>query len=342
MNLINLTEPPAGKTGWPWTEGTTAPAPQSSSSWPKVTVVTPSFNQGQFLEETIRSVLLQNYPNLEYIIIDGGSNDNSVAIIRKYEAHLKYWVSEKDNGQTHAINKGFRMATGEWVGWLNSDDFYLPGALITLLHEVRETPFKWVAGSVKYIHEGNERRDSIEKQNSSAKLIDWLLFKFYFNQPGALWKRSLFKQYGYLEEHMHYAFDWAFWCCLVAHGVQPLLIEEPVAAFRLHDESKTCTRWDRFCAENYAIIQGYLPQLSASDKKAAAKHQTNLLCTQMHHECSRLLTSHNCCKALQRIAQLVVRRPQMLLKLTPYRMLRLALMQSAARTVDLGRARKSE
>ncbi|NVO00781.1 MAG: glycosyltransferase, partial [Geobacteraceae bacterium] len=96
---------------------------------PKITIVTPSYNQGRFLEKTILSVLDQGYPNLEYIVIDGGSTDESVEIIKKYADRLTYWVSEPDRGQSHAINKGFERATGEIFGWLNSDDWYHPGAL---------------------------------------------------------------------------------------------------------------------------------------------------------------------------------------------------------------------
>src|SRR5438105_6022991 len=132
--LSELPSPPLGKTDWPWTEDSNQSPGQKNHSnpWPKISIVTPSYNQGQFIEETIRSVLLQGYPDLEYIIIDGGSQDESVEIIKKYEPWLTYWVSEQDRGQSHAINKGFDRSTGLILGWLNSDDVLLPNALATV------------------------------------------------------------------------------------------------------------------------------------------------------------------------------------------------------------------
>ena len=135
MSLVDLPAPPEGKTGWPWTEQSELLGDRMSggSEWPKISIVTPSYNYGQFIEETIRSVLLQSYPNLEYIIIDGCSNDQTPNIIKKYESWLTFWCSEPDGGQTDAINKGFMRCTGHIFVWLNADDAYLSP---TCLHDV--------------------------------------------------------------------------------------------------------------------------------------------------------------------------------------------------------------
>ena len=157
--LAELPPPPPGKTGWPWT-GESPQLPHTmpdGTPWPRVSIVTPSYNQGQYIEETIRSVLLQGYPDLEYFVIDGGSTDASVDVIRKYEPWLAYWVSEIDKGQSAAINKGFIKATGFVFGWLNSDDVYLPETLRFIgdyWHSRPETNF--VVGDVMLIDEEND------------------------------------------------------------------------------------------------------------------------------------------------------------------------------------------
>jgi glycosyltransferase involved in cell wall biosynthesis len=140
--LSELPPPPPGRHGWPWTEETPR-APDATiddSSWPLISIVTPSFNQGHFIEETIRSILLQGYPDLEYIIIDGGSTDNTLGIIDKYQPWLSYVVSEPDNGQNDAIKKGWKRSTGKILAWLNSDDVYEPNSLIRVAAAWRANP----------------------------------------------------------------------------------------------------------------------------------------------------------------------------------------------------------
>jgi glycosyltransferase involved in cell wall biosynthesis len=319
--FLRLTEFPLGKTGWPWIEESPTNRDRllDGKVWPRITIVTPSFNQGQYIEETIRSVLLQNYPNLEYIIIDGGSTDNSVEIIRRYESRLAYWVSEKDNGQAHAINKGFKKATGEWVGWINSDDFLLPGALQSLMCAAgNDSRVKWLGGDVRFIHDGEGHLDSIRPQGKNQQLSDWLLVRSHFHQPGTIWKRSLFAEFGFLNERMHYAFDWEFWCRLAANDVRPKTVDFPVASFRMHDASKTCMRWDRFCAENETIVATYLPRFSGLERRRMEERRTSLVCTRIRHESDRLLLDFRSFEVFRRVLVAIFGRPKLLLKKTPY------------------------
>ena len=140
--------------------------------WPKISVVTPSYNQGQFIEQTIRSVLLQGYPNLEFIIIDGGSDDNTLEIIRKYENWLTYWVSEPDRGQSHAINKGIRRATGEILLWLNSDDLVLPDAFNTVVSKFVENPeVRLIIGQAHIVNSCGEIIGELRSEFSSWEEI---------------------------------------------------------------------------------------------------------------------------------------------------------------------------
>src|SRR5690242_18490340 len=125
---LALPRPPVGKTGWPWVIDSERPQAATETAWPRWTVVIPSYNQGRYIEEAIRSVLMQGYPDLELIVMDGGSTDETLEVIRKYEPWIAHWESCRDRGQTHAINKGFQRATGEVLSFLNSDDVLLPGA----------------------------------------------------------------------------------------------------------------------------------------------------------------------------------------------------------------------
>lgn len=161
-SLNELPLPVADKRGWPWTEES-LPLPETMADgkpWPRISIVTPSYNQGRFLEETLRSVLLQGYPDLEYIVIDGGSTDESGEIIRKYEAWLTYWVSERDQGQSDAINKGWRRCTGDIIVWLNSDDGYAPNALCEVARAFQANAFPAMVYGQEIVmdHQGNRTR----------------------------------------------------------------------------------------------------------------------------------------------------------------------------------------
>jgi glycosyltransferase involved in cell wall biosynthesis len=219
----------------------------------KISIVTPSFNQGHFIEQTIQSVLDQNYPNLEYIIMDGGSTDNSVAIIKKYAKFLKYWVSEKDSGQANAINKGLRHCTGEIFNWLNSDDYLEPGALHKIAGAFQEEIVTMVAGKVRNF--SGTMEEVISNRNLSAEgLLCWKP-GVQFVQPGVWLRKSLIEHCGGIDEQFHYAFDWDLYIRYLYNFPQVKEIPELLVHFRLHDQSKTQTVLPRFAEEEKRIIE---------------------------------------------------------------------------------------
>jgi len=184
---------------------------QPVQSWPKISIVTPSYNQGQYLEKTFQSVLGQSYPNLEYIIIDGGSTDNSVEIIKKYEKHLAYWVSEKDRGQSHAINKGFAHATGDLFCWLNSDDCYTPGALKTVAEVYRDNPETGaIVGAGDMVDESGNVLHHIEPFDVTVNSLYRWVDRFFW-QPSCFFSRQAWERCGPLDEDLHFAMDLDLW-----------------------------------------------------------------------------------------------------------------------------------
>jgi len=205
---------------------------------PRITVVTPSYNQGRYLEETIESVLMQRYPNLEYFVIDGGSTDDSVAIIKKYSDKMKYWISEPDRGQSHAINKGLRQATGEIMCWLNSDDVFLPGALACMGEMFQRSPRVDVLMGYTLLVDAEKR---IEK--CVYNLIKFTALAKHgvipFSQQSMFWRRELMNRAGYLDESLQTSMDTDLWIRFLKSGARVRRINRYCAAWRLHDACKS-------------------------------------------------------------------------------------------------------
>jgi glycosyltransferase involved in cell wall biosynthesis len=225
--------------------------------WPKISIVTPSFNQGRFIEQTILSVINQNYPNLEYIIIDGGSTDDTVSIIKKYEKHITYWVSEKDKGQSHAINKGIEKCTGEIFNWLNSDDWYEPDALFKIAKAfMNDSSLQFVSGFENHIYENGDK-ELHTGTYLNVNLIE-TIERCEVAQPSTFFKLSSIKRIGGVSNDLHYIMDGDMWIKLLLLYGQKCFkkIDEVLVNFRLHESSKTISNRNvnNFLYERCSII----------------------------------------------------------------------------------------
>jgi glycosyltransferase involved in cell wall biosynthesis len=243
LTLEDLPPFPPDKAGWPWTQAS-QPLPEQmpdGSEWPRISIVTPSYNQGEFIEETIRSVLLQGYPNLEYLIIDGGSTDDSLEIIKKYQNYISYWVSETDQGPADAINKGWQKASGKILAYLNSDDAYLPSALATVAETFQNNPdAKVVSGNeLKIDKEGLV----IEKTHITPKNIDRLslLNLNFISQPATFIEKSTLVLIEGLDLNIKYTFDFELWLRITRFSCIKI-ISNVLAVTRWHDNTITHTK----------------------------------------------------------------------------------------------------
>lgn len=209
---------------------------------PKISVITPSLNQAGYIKRTIRSVLDQNYPNLEYIVVDGGSTDSTIEILKTYGSRLT-WISEKDSGQSDGINKGMSMATGDILAFLNSDDMYEPGVLTAVAARFMADPsIMWLTGRCRIIDEDDIEVRSIITAYKNLLLDHYrytlLLIANPISQPATFWKKEVVKEIGFFDPDESLVMDYDYWL-RIGKRYQPAIVDEKLAAFRVHPQSKT-------------------------------------------------------------------------------------------------------
>jgi glycosyltransferase involved in cell wall biosynthesis len=223
--------------------------------WPRITVVTPSYNQGPFIEETIRSVLLQGYPDLEYMVFDGGSTDGSQDIIRRYQPWLNHWVSEPDRGQTHAINKGWTRATGEILAYINTDDWYTPGALAAAAVAFSLHPeAAMVYGTASIVDESGRELSRWEARPFDLKTM--LASGSIVPQPATFFSRSVVASLGYLNENRQMIMDYEL-CTRIGARFPTVCLPRTLAWFRAHPQSKTHLHFETTTRELVDFVMSF-------------------------------------------------------------------------------------
>lgn len=231
---------------------------------PTISVITPSYNQGTFIGQTVESVLAQAYPNLEYIVVDGLSTDTTLAVVGPYKNRLTL-VSERDNGQADAINKGLRMASGDIVCWLNSDDFFLPGSLQRVgRYFTDNSKTLWLTGDCRIVNEtGQTIQEPVRQYKRLLRALTPALYLGVTNavcQPATFWRRSVHGQLGYLDESLRYTMDYDWWLRLLKLQA-PTVLSEPLTAFRIHAASKGGSEFERQFDEDYATMCRHYPSV---------------------------------------------------------------------------------
>lgn len=262
VTLQDLPDPPAGKVGWPWTEASTTPpsTPPGEGSWPRISIITPSYNQGRYIEETIRSVLLQGYPDLEYFIIDGGSTDETVDIIRKYGKWLAGWVSESDDGQSEAINKGFARSSGEIVNWLCSDDLFTKGALQEVAKRFAENPdIDVLAGACALRYDDEPWKSGVRQ----AGRTDWehAPYSGVIWQPSCFFRRELVGRQSLVRPDLHYCMDRELWTYLWSRKAKWDWVSGAFSVFRFTEDNKSSVGGYKIISEIEEIHRSYFKEL---------------------------------------------------------------------------------
>jgi glycosyltransferase involved in cell wall biosynthesis len=268
--IDQLSPPSSGNVGWPWTQGSTAlpDIMPDGRPWPRISLITPSHNQGQYIEETIRSVLLQGYPNYEYFVIDGDSTDGSQEIIAKYTPWLTYWVSEPDRGQAHAINKGLALIKGDIWNWLNSDDVLCPDAFQSIGSAYSENPKALVVGDVEEFWDKSASGTIFKQEGIGFRnMVEFWYGRARWHQPGIFSPVSFIGDLGVLDESLDYALDYDFFCRICSVG-DPVYLDRILARARAHKDSKTITDGHRFALQNAEVSSRYwgkIPNIDVPD-----------------------------------------------------------------------------
>ena len=254
LTVNDLPPPPDGKIGWPWTAGGLSQCNNQNNSLPDpplVSIIVPSYNQGAFIEETIRSILLQDYPNLELIIMDGGSSDQSPEIIKKYEKYISYWQSESDNGQSDAIREGFIIARGSIIAWLNSDDFYQPGAVLNAVYLMKMSNASMIYGDYNIV---DSESVQIQLLNAPEYALKRLAQTNIIPQPSSFFDKEIYSRVGGLDDSLHYVMDYDLWLKMAFDHSSIIHIPFFLSNFRSHGGSKTVYNPRGFLIEQVKII----------------------------------------------------------------------------------------
>jgi glycosyltransferase involved in cell wall biosynthesis len=252
---------------WPFTAPEPVEiSPEELERLPVISVITPSYQQGRFIEQTVRSILLQGYPKLEYIIMDGGSTDMTLQVIQRYEDWITHWESAPDGGQADAIQRGWARATGDLVAWLNSDDWYAPGALLRVgrAYAAAGGP-EWIAGAVQNMKAAGSGTIKTPQPMTAAELLGFRNHSWH--QPGMFWRRDFIRKIGALNQSYHIAFDHEYWVRSILAGHQPLCLPEVLTFFRIHADAKTGAFSKQGMDEFVAIKDKYRSRLSPRDQR---------------------------------------------------------------------------
>lgn len=294
--------------GWPHHKP--LPPEWAEGELPLVSLVTPSFNQGRFLEATILSVLNQGYPRLEYFIMDGGSQDHSLEVIQRYQDQLTHWESEPDRGQAHAINKGWHRAKGEYLWWLNADDMLAPHSLFSTVHAMQDHP------EVDLLYGDHLRMDSQGNPIGRYSYPDFHLEDFLLEdkdiaQAGSLMRRDVLDRIGTLREDLQLLMDKEYWLRLALEGGKLMHISEILALFRIHGEAKTQVGGERAARERVAVTVWLLDHPNLPE--GVASRSQRVWGTMAHRQSRAYMKGGSYSQALEAIWQSLRGRPAYLL-----------------------------